>query len=132
MYRSLASGRSARIASTLADELVLNDDRGGFGVLDDVADLRPDQPEVDRHRDQAGFGQRRVDFQPFEAVVGKDRDPVALVEPDPDQGVGKPAGAIVPLTERHRSRQIAPARLIRKQPRVHGDDLAEMEHLGHR
>src|SRR5262249_53366904 len=48
-------------------ELVLNDDRSGLAVFDDVLDLRPDEPEIDWYRDQASECGRCIDFKPLNA-----------------------------------------------------------------
>ena len=80
--------------------------------VDDVLDLGADQPEVDRHRDEPGARERDVDLHPLDAVVGEQRDAVALGEAEAEQRVGEAARALVPLRERERAARIARADLV--------------------
>ena len=60
------------------DQLVLHNDGAGLAILDDVTDLGAKQPEIDRHGDQARQRRCGIDFEPFDAVIGKDANSVAL------------------------------------------------------
>jgi hypothetical protein len=78
----LVGSHGKRIANWLdrIDQLILNDERAGLAILHDVADLGTDQPEIDRHGDQARQRRGCVNFKPFDAVIGEDADPIALGE----------------------------------------------------
>src|SRR5271165_641490 len=79
-----------------AEQIILDDDRLGLRVLDDVPDLRADKPEIDRRHYEARLGDRRIDFHPLKAVVGENRNPVSLFKSESEERVGEFAGALVP------------------------------------
>jgi hypothetical protein len=91
-----------------------------------------ERAEIDRHRDQPGLGGGRIDLQPLDAVVGEQRHPVALREPQPEQRVREPARPRVPLRERHGAVEIAGAGLVREDAGVKPQDVADMRQLMHR
>ncbi len=113
------------------EQLVLHDERPRLAILDDVGNFGADQPEVDRHGDQAGYGGGGVDFQPLHAVVGEHADAVAFREPDADERVGEPAGPRVPEPEGHRPFEIAGADLVGKQARMQREHVTDMRQLTH-
>ena len=65
------------------------------------------------HRDEARFGERDVDLHPFDAVVGEQRDAIALLKAQTEKRVGELARARVPFLERQRAARIARAELCR-------------------
>ena len=81
----------------LVDEFVLHHAGARPAVLHDVGDLRRREAEVDRHGHQPGSRQRHVHLHPFDAVVGQQRDTVALGQAQPEQPVGQPRRAFVPV-----------------------------------
>ena len=93
--------------------LVLNDDRFSVAVFDDVTDLRPDEPEIDRHRDQASECCRCINFKPLNAIVSEHAYPVAFIKADANQRVSQSAAALIPEAERHFPFKIAGAGLVR-------------------
>ena len=113
------------------EQIILDDDRLGLRVLDDVPDLRADKPKIDRHHHEPSLGDRRIDFHPFKAVVREDGDPIALLEPKSDERIGEFAGTIVPVAEGQGPSEIARADLVRIEIGVHGDDIAEMKQPAH-
>ena len=115
-----------------AQQRVLDDEGARAAIGRDIGDLAPDQAEVDRHGDQPGFGGRGIDLQPLDAVVGQDRDPVALLEPEAAQRVGQPARARVPLAKGHPALEIGRADPLGIEPRVGGQDLAKIQQRQHR
>ena len=96
----------------------MHDDGGRFGVIEDVADLLADQTEVERHGDQPRFGCGGVNLRPFDRVVSQDRHAIAFGETKPEKSVREPAGARVPLVERHAALEIAGANPLRREARV--------------
>ena len=100
------------------DQRIFDDQRRSAAVFDYVARFRAGQAEVDRHGDQPRFRSGRVDFRPFDAIVGEDRHPVALCEAEAGQRVGKPAGARIPLPVGHRTLEVARGQLLRLHPRL--------------
>jgi hypothetical protein len=130
-----AGVRHRQVGADLLDragELVLQDEGRHLGILQDVAHLLPDQPEVDRHRDEAGLRHRGVDLQPLDAIVGQHRHPLALAQAEAQERVGEPAGAGVPLPERHRAFEVARADPVGLQARLDGEHLPWREHFPHR
>ncbi len=115
-----------------AQKRVLDDEGAGATIGRDIDDLAPDQAEVDRHGDQPGFGGGGIDLQPLDAVVGEDRDPVALLEPETPQRVGQPARARIPRAKGHPALEIGRADPLGIKPRVGGQDLAKIQERQHR
>ena len=50
----------------------------GIGVVHDIDDLTADQPEIDRHDDDAGFGRGQKKFHQLDAVVHEYSDFIAF------------------------------------------------------
>ena len=65
--------------------VVLDDDRLGVGVLEDVLALVGRVRLVDRNHRRADAERREVEVGPLRAGVGEDRDLVALLDPELDQ-----------------------------------------------
>ena len=114
-----------------AQQIVLDDQGPRFRVLDGEEHLGPDQPEVDRHRDQAGLGGGGINLRPLDPVVGQHRHPVALDQAQAQQRVGKPARAPVPLPEAHRAVEVSGPGPAAIQPRMHRQHLAKGQKLHH-
>ena len=129
----LVGGHGKRIADRLdrIDQLILNDERAGLAILHDVADLRTDQPEIDRHGDQARQRRRCINFKPFDAVIGEDADPIALGEAETHQRVGETARALMPRPEGHRPFKIARADLVGKCMSMHAEHDSHVRQLSH-
>ena len=70
----------SRIGSTRSTSSSCTMNARASQCVGDVLDLGGDQAEVDRHRDEPGRGERHVDLHPLHAVVGEERDAVALDE----------------------------------------------------
>lgn len=58
------------------------DQRFGASIADNVGGFVRRQTTVDGHSDDAGIGGGDVDFRPFNAVAGEDREPVAFLAPN--------------------------------------------------
>src|ERR1700730_8727415 len=114
-----------------ADEFILDDEGRGFRVLDDILNLLAHQAKVDRQRYQARLGGSCEDFAPFDAVVTKDRDAIALGEAEADQGVGEPARLVIPLRESHRTLKVPGTDAIWQQPRMYREHLSEIQEILH-
>ena len=114
-----------------ADEFVLDDEGGRLGVVDDELNFLADQAEIDRQSHETGLCGGRKDLAPFDAVVGEDGDPIALGEAEAEQGVGEPAGALVPLREGHRAVEVARADPVGCDPRMHRKHLSEVQEVFH-
>src|SRR5262249_57427403 len=80
-------------------QLILDDERLRLAVLDDIADFRSDQPEVNRHGDKSRHRSGGVDFEPLQAIVRKDADTVAPCEPQARERIGEPAKTLLPHTK---------------------------------
>src|SRR5215470_3094047 len=94
--RQLGANRLKRVY-----ELVLNDDRFSLAVFDDVTDLRPDEPEIDWYRDQAGECGRCINFKPLNAIVSEHGYAVAFIKANANQRVSQLAAALIPDAEGH-------------------------------
>ena len=105
------------------DQIILDDDRIGLRVLDDVPDLRADKPKIDRHHHEARLGDRRIDFHPFKAVVGEDCNAVSLSKTKSEERVGELASTLVPNAKGKGPREIARAYLLRKEVGIRGEDV---------
>jgi len=76
------------------------DDKGlCFTVIDDVLHLRCRKPEHERHAKEAALCGRAVEIHPFDAVVGENRETVALLETQIGKSIREPAGPLIPLFE---------------------------------
>ena len=126
--------RHGQVGADLLDEaeqLVLDDQRRGLRILDDVAHVGAGEPEVDRQRDQPGLGRGGEDLQPLDAVVGEDGDAIALGQPQPQQRVAKTAGTLVPLPEAHHPLEIARAGRLAQHASVYRQHLTDGQQLFH-
>ena len=102
----------AQLAADLLDhacELILHDDRRRAGIFENEGDFLADQTEVERDDDEAGLGTGGEYLEPLDAIVGEHGDPVAPPKPQTGEPVGEPAGALVPLRERHLPLEVARA-----------------------
>jgi hypothetical protein len=90
-----------------------------------------EKTEIDGNGHQARLRGRGVDLRPLQAVEGEDGHPVAFSQAEPEKRIGEPAGARVPLEERHGSFQVANADLFRKEPGVRRENFADIEEITH-
>ena len=122
------TGRSARISSTTPSSSSCDDQRRGLGVLDDEADLGPDQAEIDRHGDQPGLGGRGVDLQPTRRSCRRARRPGRPWRgPGPSSALASRQDALVPLPEAHGALEVARACPVAVQTRVDREHLAQRQ-----
>ena len=85
----------------------LGDNHSGLTILQDEPDLGGDEPKIDRDRNQACLGHRRIDLEPLDPIPGEHRDTVTFCEAEAEPGVGKPAGARVAGGKRQGAVQVA-------------------------
>ena len=114
-----------------ADEFVLHNERSRLAVVDDELHFLADQAKIDRQSHETGFCGCCKNLTPFDAVVGKNCDPVSLVEAETEQGVGEPAGTLVPLLECHRAFEVARAHPAGCDPRMRRKHLSEVQEVFH-
>ena len=76
----------------LLGEALVNDERLGLGVVDDVVDLRADEMPVDGGHVQAALVGGQAERELLEAVGQQGRDLIALAEPGGPQTPGDPVG----------------------------------------
>src|ERR1700722_7227992 len=110
-------------------EFILDNECCSFCITDDELDFLANQPEVDGESNETGLRSGGKYFAPFDAVVGKDSDPVALGEPETEQGVGEPARALVPLREGHRALKVASADPAGRDPGMDRKHLSEVQEV---
>ena len=84
---------------------VLADDPDRFGVREEVADVAGGVVRVDGDPDGADLREREVDERPVEAVLGEDRERVALADAAGEQPVRIGAHELVRIAPGH----LAPA-----------------------
>ena len=92
-------------------ELVPVDERGGRAILEDAADLRSREAEVDRHENGADLGRGKQSFHEFGTVMEQRGDAVAPPDAGAREGMGESAAARIQLSvgepqvvERHLAR----------------------------
>src|ERR1700682_274079 len=97
-----------------ADEVILDEQGRGLGVLDNILDLLAHQAKVDRQGDETRLSRGRKDFTPLDAIVGEDRNTIAFGQTKAEQSISKPARTFVPLCESHCTVEIAGTDTIRR------------------
>jgi hypothetical protein len=97
----------------------------------DVFDLGGDEPEVDRDRDEPGTGERDIELHPLQAVVGEQRDSIALDQTETRKCVGEARCALVPLREGQRPAGVADTDPVRLQSRLRRDDIGDSQQMTH-
>ena len=84
-------------------ELGIDEEDGGAGLLDDVADLVGVEAEVDRHDDASVAGDGEQGDEEAGAVVRDDRDPLAATDAEGVEAGGHRPGVLGDLPPRHPS-----------------------------
>ena len=112
-------------------QCVLYDQQPRLAVLQNEAHLISDQPEIDRHGDQPGARDGRIDLQPLDAVVGEHGDAVAFPGAEPQKRVGEARRTPIPSLEGHRALQIGSADPIGRHVGGQRYGLAEIDRGHH-
>lgn len=74
--------------------VVFDDKETRSGVIDEIGKLAGRIRRVDAGRNCPGADCRHVEIEPFPVVLGKDRNDLAALEPQPDQGERNPFGMV--------------------------------------
>ena len=113
------------------EQLILDDERAGLTIFHDVANLRAQQPEIDRDGDETHQCRCGVDLEPLDAVEGKDADPIALGEAETRQRIGETARTLIPSPESHRPFKIARPDFVGERMSMHAEHDPQVRQLSH-
>jgi hypothetical protein len=126
--------RRERLGEILADEGVDSEQRGDFGIGEEIGELLGFRPGAEWHDNHAERRRAETGFEPFQAVVDQQADALAAAKPGGAQCRGDPAGrggeiAIGrgPLVKRAvvGRRHLKPEKLYRKRALASGSDLLD-------
>ena len=81
-------------------------------MVDDILDLRSDQPKHDRHGDLTTLGASCVDIHPLAPVIGHDGNGFLVPDADIPEAVANATGPFVPLFERKGLIFVLPAQAL--------------------